>query len=118
MSTHFHDMTPLLDPLGELGTGPLRSHQPHYVSLLPPCNQSCPAGENIQAWLSLAQAGQFQNAWLKLVEDNPFPAIAGRVCYHPCESNCNRADLDTGVSIHAVERFLGDLAAEQQWQVP
>ena len=51
-----------------------------------------------------------------LVADNPFAAIHGRVCYHPCESNCNRANLDSSVSIHAVERFLGDLALERGWR--
>ncbi len=50
--------------------------------------------------------------------DNPLPAIHGRVCYHPCESGCNRAELDSAVSIHSVERFLGDLALEQGWALP
>ena len=54
---------------------------------------------------------------MQLVVDNPFPAIHGRVCYHPCESVCNRADLDSAVSIHSVERFLGDLALEQEWRL-
>jgi len=47
--------------------------------------------------------------------DNPFPAVHGRVCYHPCETGCNRAQLDSAVSIHAVERFLGDMATAQGW---
>jgi NADPH-dependent glutamate synthase beta subunit-like oxidoreductase len=85
------------------------------VDLLPPCNAGCPAGENIQAWLALAQDGLHEQAWRQLVQDNPFAAIHGRVCYHPCESVCNRAELDSAVSIHSVERFLGDLAAERQW---
>jgi NADPH-dependent glutamate synthase beta subunit-like oxidoreductase len=84
-----------------------------YVDLLPPCNAGCPARENIQAWLAHTQAGRHEQAWRELVADNPFPAIHGRVCYHPCESVCNRANLDSAVSIHAVERFLGDLALEQ-----
>jgi NADPH-dependent glutamate synthase beta subunit-like oxidoreductase len=86
-----------------------------YVDLLPPCNAACPAGENIQAWLAHVQAGEHEKAWRGLVSDNPFAAIHGRVCYHPCESDCNRANLDSAVSIHAVERFLGDLALEQEW---
>ena len=56
-----------------------------------------------------------EQAWRQLVADNPLPAIHGRVCYHPCETVCNRAQLDSSVSIHAVERFLGDLALEQGW---
>jgi len=118
MKQPLHDMTPLVNPTFERGTGPVRTHQPRYTSLLPPCNDACPAGANIQAWLAHAQAGRFKQAWLHLVEDNPMPAVLGRVCYHPCETGCNRADLDSAVSIHAVERFLGDLAAEKGWQVP
>ena len=57
-----------------------------YVDLMPPCNAGCPAGENIQAWLALTQAGDHELAWRQLVADNPFPAIHGRVCYHPCET--------------------------------
>lgn len=118
MMPHPHDMTLRVNLTGKPGSGPLRTHQPHYVSLKPPCNDACPAGENIQGWLALARAGHFHKAWLTLVEDNPLPAVCGRVCYHPCETGCNRAELDSAVSIHAVERFLGDLAAELGWQVP
>jgi len=60
--------------------------------------------------------GRHEQAWRQLVADNPLPAIHGRVCYHPCETVCNRADLDSAVSIHSVERFLGDLALEQGWR--
>jgi NADPH-dependent glutamate synthase beta subunit-like oxidoreductase len=112
------DVTRLPDLLhGRPQTGPVRERRPVYVDLLPPCNAGCPAGENIQAWLAHARAGRHEEAWRQLVADNPLPAIHGRVCYHPCESVCNRADLDgSAVSIHSVERFLGDLALEQGWQ--
>ena len=112
------DMTPDLDLTREKGAGAVRVRRPAYVDLLPPCNHACPAGENIQAWLAHAQAGRYREAWLTLRQDNPLPAVHGRVCYHPCESSCNRQELDSSVSIHAVERFLGDLAAEQGWSVP
>jgi NADPH-dependent glutamate synthase beta subunit-like oxidoreductase len=95
--------------------GPVRERRPVYVDLLPPCNAGCPAGENIQAWLAHMDAGRHEAAWRQLVADNPLPAIHGRVCYHPCESVCNRAELDSAVSIHSVERFLGDLALERGW---
>ncbi|MDH4023531.1 MAG: glutamate synthase, partial [Gammaproteobacteria bacterium] len=98
------------------GTGALRSRRPQYVDYLPPCNDACPAGENIQAWLALAQAGNFEAAWRQLVVDNPMPSIHGRVCYHPCEEVCNRAHTDSAVSIHAIERFLGDMALQKGWQ--
>ena len=117
MSDPTRDVTRLPDLLhGRSHTGPVRERRPVYVDLLPPCNAGCPAGENIQAWLAHTMAGRHEQAWLQLVADNPFPAIHGRVCYHPCESVCNRADLDSAVSIHSVERFLGDLALEQGWQ--
>ncbi|HLN43922.1 MAG TPA: NAD(P)-binding protein [Acidimicrobiales bacterium] len=98
--------------------GPVRSRRPVYVDLLPPCNAGCPAGENIQAWLAHVEAGRHEEAWRALVVDNPLPAIHGRVCYHPCEGACNRAELDSAVSIHSVERFLGDLAMERGWALP
>jgi NADPH-dependent glutamate synthase beta subunit-like oxidoreductase len=110
------DLTPLPDLLHGTGlTGPARTRRPVYVDLLPPCNAGCPAGENIQAWLAAARDGEFERAWRLLTEDNPFPAIHGRVCYHPCEDVCNRAELDSPVSVHAVERFLGDLAVSNHW---
>jgi NADPH-dependent glutamate synthase beta subunit-like oxidoreductase len=95
--------------------GPVRTRRPVYLDLLPPCNAGCPAGENIQAWLAQIQAGRTEQAWRQLGADNPLPAIHGRVCYHPCETACNRAQLDSSVSIHAVERFLGDQALEHGW---
>ena len=111
------DITPLPDLVHQrLNAGPARERQPLYVDLLPPCNAGCPAGENIQAWLAHTEAGRHEQAWRELVTGNPFPAIHGRVCYHPCEGVCNRADLDSAVSIHAVERFLGDLGLERGWK--
>jgi NADPH-dependent glutamate synthase beta subunit-like oxidoreductase len=92
-----------------------RTERPVYVDRLPPCNNTCPAGENIQAWLNRAETGDYQGAWQLLVRDNPLPAIMGRVCYHPCESACNRVKKDEPVSIHAVERFLGDEAIRNGW---
>ena len=97
-------------------TGSWRTERPVYVDRLPPCNHACPAGENIQAWLYYAESGDYFRAWKSLVENNPLPAIMGRVCYHPCETGCNRAQLDQAVNIHAVERFLGDEAIRRSWQ--
>ncbi|WP_299392587.1 NAD(P)-binding protein [Pelagibius sp.] len=109
------DLTRPPDLTHERRTGPFRTQRPIYRDLLPPCNDTCPAGENIQAWLDAAQAGRFEEAWRILTRDNPMPAVHGRVCYHPCEDACNRRYLDQPVSIHAVERFLGDLALESGW---
>ena len=110
------DITPLPDLAHDAArAGPVRARRPVYLDLLPPCNAGCPAGENIQAWLAEIQAGRPEGAWRQLVADNPLPAIHGRVCYHPCESVCNRAQLDSSVSIHGVERYLGDLALAEGW---
>ena len=117
MPINKQDMTASLDLTKHYkGTGAHRSRIPVYMDFLPPCNNACPAGEDIQGWLALAQEGQYEQAWQKLLENNPFPAVHGRVCYHPCETACNRALTDQEVSIHAVERFLGDLAMEQGWE--
>ena len=112
------DLTRPPDLTHERRTGPFRTQRPLYLDLLPPCNNACPAGENIQAWLAHAQGGRFREAWETIVQDNPMPAVHGRVCYHPCEDSCNRKNLDGTVSIHAVERFLGDMALAEGWVPP
>ena len=85
-----------LDPGSSLQnhTGSWRTERPVYVDRLPPCNHACPAGENIQKWLFEAEGGDYAAAWQGLMEDNPLPAVMGRVCYHTCETACNRAELD------------------------
>ena len=89
------DLTPVYKATIAKGTNAQRWQRPLYVSLLPPCNHACPAGENIQAWLDLAQAGRYEEAWQKYMEQNPLPGTHGRACYHPCESACNRQFLDS-----------------------
>jgi NADPH-dependent glutamate synthase beta subunit-like oxidoreductase len=100
-------------------TGSWRTERAVYTNRMPPCNDACPAGENIQAWLYEAEEGAegYERAWRKIMVDNPFPAIMGRVCYHPCETACNRGQLDEAVGINSVERFLGDEAIRQGWTV-
>jgi NADPH-dependent glutamate synthase beta subunit-like oxidoreductase len=100
-------------------TGSWRTERPVYVDRLPPCNERCPAGENVQQWLYEAEegGGGYERAWRQIMEDNPFPAVMGRVCYHPCETACNRASLDEAVGINSVERFLGDEAIARDWRV-
>ena len=97
-------------------TGSWRDTRPVYLDRLPPCNNACPAGENIQDWLFHAESGDYESAWRVLTTDNPLPACMGRVCYHPCESKCNRAEVDSAVGINSVERFLGDEAIKQGWK--
>jgi 2-oxoacid:acceptor oxidoreductase delta subunit (pyruvate/2-ketoisovalerate family) len=107
-----------LDPGSSLAnkTGSWRTERPVYVNRLPPCNSTCPAGEDIQGWLFHAESGHYQAAWRHLTRDNPFPAIMGRVCYHSCEGACNRGQVDSPVGINSVERFLGDEALKQGWR--
>ncbi len=107
-----------LDPGSSLAnhTGTWRTVRPVYVDRMPPCNHACPAGENIQGWLYHAESGDYETAWRLLTRDNPLPAIMGRVCYHPCQVACNRAELDEAVGINAIERFLGDEAIREGWQ--
>ncbi|MBD3689649.1 NAD(P)-binding protein [Nanchangia anserum] len=99
-------------------TGSWRTERPVYVDLLPPCNKACPAGENVQQWLFHAEEGDYETAWREIMVNNPLPATMGRVCYHPCQVACNRAELDEAVGINAIERFLGDKAIDEGWTVP
>jgi NADPH-dependent glutamate synthase beta subunit-like oxidoreductase len=106
-----------LDPGSSLAnhTGSWRTVRPVYVDRLPPCNDACPSGENIQGWLFHAESGDYESAWRLLTEANPLPACMGRVCYHPCETACNRAQLDECVGVNAIERFIGDEALKHGW---
>jgi len=99
-------------------TGSWRNSRPEYVHRLPPCNNACPAGEDIQGWLADAESGDYEAAWRKLTVHNPLPAVMGRVCYHPCEGACNRKEIDDAVGINSVERFLGDAALAKGWSFP
>ena len=97
-------------------TGSWRTSRPHYVDRMPPCNHACPAGEDIQGWLYHAEGGNYEAAWRALTANNPLPAIMGRVCHHPCETACNRKQVDEAVGINSVERFLGDEAILRGWK--
>jgi NADPH-dependent glutamate synthase beta subunit-like oxidoreductase len=101
MSEHHPAMSLPSDMTRRRATGPAHAA---YVDLLPPGKGACPAGEDIQGWLALAQAGKDRRAWEHLVRNNPMPSVHGRVCYHPCETSYNRAELDSSVGIHSVVR--------------
>ena len=108
-----------LDPASSLAdkTGSWRTERPVYTRRVAPCAHACPAGEDCQAWLFHAEEGDYERAWRAIMDVNPFPAVMGRVCYHPCEVACNRGQLDEAVGINAVERFLGDEAIRAGWRV-
>ena len=97
-------------------TGSWRNRKPVYVDRIPPCNMTCPSGHDIQAWLTKVQAGDIKGAWDIMVRNNPFPAVMGRVCYHPCEMACNRGHHDSSVNINLTERYVGDEAIKNKWK--
>jgi NADPH-dependent glutamate synthase beta subunit-like oxidoreductase len=89
-------------------TGNFRFYRPVYRDKTPPCNHACPTGEQIQKYLDHVKHDRYLDGYLTICEDNPMPAVTGRVCYHPCETACNRAAHDEPIGIRGVERFLGD----------
>jgi 2-oxoacid:acceptor oxidoreductase delta subunit (pyruvate/2-ketoisovalerate family) len=92
-------------------TGAWRAQRPFYEDKTPPCNAACPVGNDIVAFIQKAAQGDFEGAWDLIKKENPFPGICGRVCFHPCESKCNRASYDEPIAIHALERFVSDFAS-------
>ncbi|HMO45010.1 MAG TPA: NAD(P)-binding protein [Rubrivivax sp.] len=99
------------------------SHKcPTYIQSAPPCQAACPSGEDIRGYLNIARgiekppAGMKwqEYAWRRLTEANPFPSVMGRVCPAPCESGCNRNQVEDFVGINSVEHFLGDWANANQ----
>jgi formate dehydrogenase major subunit len=100
---------------------------PEQLTKLPPCQMHCPNSGDIRGWLGIIAQREkmglsleeaFDRAWLRLVEFNPMPATVGRICPHPCETDCTRGDKDGAVSINAMERFLGDWALERELRFP
>ncbi len=95
------------------------SHKcPTYVHKTPPCQGSCPAGEDIRGWLNIvrgiekpAEGLAWQEyAFRRLTDANPFPSVMGRVCPAPCEDGCNRNEVEDHVGINSIEQFIGDSA--------
>jgi len=91
-------------------TGTWRYLRPRFDNKISPCNESCPAGQDIEGAMVLIGQGKVLEAWDLFQEESPFPGVCGRVCYHPCESSCNRGEFDEAVSINALERFMADMA--------
>lgn len=99
-------------------TGTWRDATPVHEWRPSPCHVDCPIGNAIPTWIAGIREGAHQEAWLALVETNPFPAVTGRVCHHPCEGHCNREVLEAVVGINGLEHFLGDRALEEGWALP
>jgi NADPH-dependent glutamate synthase beta subunit-like oxidoreductase/Pyruvate/2-oxoacid:ferredoxin oxidoreductase delta subunit len=96
-------------------TGSWRAALPQHIRAPSPCHAACPVNGDIAEWIGLARARDFRGAWEVLTRHNPFPAIAGRICHHPCEAACNRAGFDESLAICKLERFVGDLALAEGW---
>lgn len=92
-------------------TGAWRAQRPFYENKTAPCSTACPAGNNIAGFVQKAADGDFEGAWNLIREENPFPGVCGRVCFHPCETKCNRTKYDEPVAIHSLERFVSDFAS-------
>jgi NADPH-dependent glutamate synthase beta subunit-like oxidoreductase/Pyruvate/2-oxoacid:ferredoxin oxidoreductase delta subunit len=97
-------------------TGAWRFLRPRYEEKTSPCSAACPAGEDIGRIEMLATQGLFKEAWETILRENPFPGVCGRVCYHPCESSCNRGEFDEAIAIHTIERFLSDTASRNDFK--
>ncbi|MCU0765650.1 MAG: FAD-dependent oxidoreductase, partial [Burkholderiaceae bacterium] len=96
-------------------TGSWRAALPQHIRAPSPCHGACPVNGDIAEWIGLARVRDFRGAWEVLTRHNPFPAIAGRICHHPCEAACNRAGFDESLAICKLERFVGDLALAEGW---
>ncbi len=91
---------------------------PTYIQSTPPCQGACPSGEDIRGYLNIVRGVEKppagvpwqEYAWRRLTEANPLPSVMGRVCPAPCESGCNRNEVEDFVGINSVEHFLGEYA--------
>jgi NADPH-dependent glutamate synthase beta subunit-like oxidoreductase/ferredoxin len=96
-------------------TGTWRAALPQHIHAPSPCHAACPVNGDIAQWIGRARARDFHGAWTILTRHNPFPAVAGRICHHPCEAACNRAGFDGSLAICRLERYVGDLALAEGW---
>ncbi|MFV0514819.1 MAG: NAD(P)-binding protein [Jhaorihella sp.] len=99
-------------------TGTWRSALPNYQNQPSPCLNACPVNGRIAEWIGQVKKGDTKGAFVTLADNNPFPAIAGRICHHPCETACNRNEMDETVGICSLERFVGDAALKEGWDFP
>src|SRR5450631_4170473 len=96
-------------------TGTWRAALPQHIHAPSPCHAACPVNGDIAEWIGRARAHDFRGAWEILTRHNPFPAVAGRICHHPCEAACNRAGFDESLAICGLERYVGDRALAEGW---
>jgi len=99
-------------------TGAWRTQRPIYEDKTPPCSAACPAGNDIVKFIQKIEKEDFEGAWNIIKEESPFPGVCGRVCFHPCESKCNRGSFDEPIAIHALERFVADFGSRLRKKIP
>ena len=99
-------------------TGKWGFEKPEAAFMTAPCQEVCPAGNPISQFLYLASEGRYEEALKALLKENPFPGVCGRVCFHPCEKDCNRIQYDEAVSINAMERNVFDVTSKHTPDMP
>ncbi len=118
MAAGFNDCSEFVIPISYgstevIETGKWSFQKPQTVFMTAPCQEACPAGNPIAQFLYLAGEGRIKEAHEAILKENPFPGVCGRVCFHPCEVDCNRGQYDEAVSISALERYVSDAAIDQ-----
>jgi NADPH-dependent glutamate synthase beta subunit-like oxidoreductase/Pyruvate/2-oxoacid:ferredoxin oxidoreductase delta subunit len=96
-----------------IDTGSWSPFKPQSLALTPPCREACPIGTDIPLFMHFVERGLYAEALLTILRENPFPGVCGRVCFHPCEAGCNRAQYDEAVSIQMLERFVSSVVSER-----
>lgn len=102
-------------PMSINKTGNWRVVTPEYEEKPPPCSTNCPAGTDVRLFVKQTSEGNFDEAFSTIYEFNPFASTCGRVCPHFCQQSCNRIELDSGLNIGAIERFLGDKGIKRKF---
>lgn len=104
-------------PMSWNKTGSWRSSTPLHKDKTPPCNFNCPAGEDIRGYIDLIKKNKIGEAFSLLTQANPLPAVCGRVCFHPCQAQCNRHGFDAEIQVRLLEKFIGDWAIDNKIKV-
>ena len=119
--TSEREMPPMAVSLADMShnrTGSWRYMRPIYSEKIAPCKNACPLGNDIPRILSFVSEGRYEEAWRLFRQTSPLPGVCGRVCYHPCETRCNRKDFDEALSIASIERFVADACFDLEDEIP
>ncbi|MDO8630386.1 MAG: FAD-dependent oxidoreductase, partial [Phycisphaerales bacterium] len=111
-------LDPMIGGLPELRTGSWASRRPNRRHLTPPCNNACPAGNDVQAFVAAVAKDDYNGALDILLETSPFPGVCGRVCPAPCMQACNRTGYDESVNVRELERYVADFGQRKRFSAP